>query len=437
MERRILLPAVLCLLLAGPVRAGDWPQWRGPAFDGSSDETGLPATFTPEDGIAWRVPMPGVSAATPIVWGDRVFTTAAESATDALLGICVDRRTGAVLWQRRLGTNREMPRNNQLASPSPVTDGRTVWFLFGSGELVAVDFDGNERWRRHLQEEHGADWAIQFGYAASPLLLEGRLFIPVLQNARQVYAGRNNRGAECRPYVLAIDAATGETLWNRPRETDALNESGEAYATPLPLVRDGRAEVVVAGGDYVTAHDPATGEELWRYGSYNTRKDQYWRLVASPVAAGGLLVSSMPRGGSLFAIRAGQTGTVEQSPPAWQLRENGPDVCTPLLYRGRLYVLDGDGRVMTCLDPADGTVRWRGRLEGADVLRASPVGADGRIYCVDMAGTVYVLATGDAFEVLARVPLGERLTQGSIAPAHGQLFLRTGRSLICIGRPAR
>src|SRR5271157_5309826 len=135
----------LAVVLAVGARAENWPQWRGPLFNGSSPETGLPSEWSTNQHVAWTAPLPGPSGATPVIWDDAVFVSSPDPDRNLLL-LCLERKTGQVRWQKVVARgNRDEGRNN-LASPSPVTDGQTVVALFGTGDLAAFDFSGKELW---------------------------------------------------------------------------------------------------------------------------------------------------------------------------------------------------------------------------------------------------------------------------------------------------
>lgn len=423
--------ATACL----PARAGDWMNWRGPHYDGSAgdDEKGLPTSWSKSEAIAWKAELPGAAASTPVVAAGRVFLTSVDAATGDLLALCLAAADGRTLWSAKVGQDRRVSRNN-MASPSPVTDGVKVWFTFGSGDVACFDLEGRRLWARNLEQDFGP-FAIQFGFSSSPLLIDGKLIIPVLQNANPNRYRRLGLAGPVDSYVLAIDAATGKNVWKVVRPTDAPEESREAYTTPTPLRREGRTEVLVNGGDYLTAHDVATGGELWRWGSYNPRKITWYRIVPSAVVADEMVIIAAPRRNPLFAVRPGSTGDLAAGPPAWQFTQHPPDVCTPLVYQGRLYVLDGDQTIMTCLEPATGRVLWRGELGRGTIFRASPTAADGKIYCINEDGDVYVLAAGEQFGILAKVAMGEGPCRSSIVPAGGRLYIRTARTLYAVEAP--
>jgi len=412
--------------------AAHWPCWRGPAHNGSSPERNLPSNWTKTQGIAWVAPLPGADASTPAVWGERIFLSSTDP-SGALLAIVLDRKTGRVVKQVRAGTAEKLfdPRNTS-ASSSPVTDGRRGYFLFGTGDLVALDLSGNLVWSRSLGKEFGSFY-IKYGYGGSPLLYRGRLYIAVIQNDAHPHGGPST-GPPRESFLLALDPDTGKTLWRQLRPTDARKESKEAYTTPIPLEVAGRSEVVLMGGDCLTGHDASTGQELWRWVGYNMNRNAMERVVVSAVAGPGLVYAAAARGRGIFAVRTGLSGRLGQEHVAWKATGSMPDVCTPALYEGRLYVLDGDRRAVTCLDASTGEKKWEGRLEGESTLWCSPTAADGKLYCIDEEGNVFVLACGDEFRVISRIAMGEGPCRASIAVAGGQLFIRTSRNLYCVGK---
>ncbi len=433
------------LFAAAAVSAENWPQWRGPSFNGSSPAKDLPVIWGRTDNVAWVTPLPGPGAATPAVWGNRIFVSAvgpAEGSTQAgtreTLAICIDRADGRVVWRKRVGVAKKLRGANTCASPSPVTDGRRAYFMFGTGDLLAVDFSGRIVWQRNLTQEDG-DFLIKFGYGGSPLLHDGKLYVSVIQNDKS-HRGQTVRGGPLGSYLLAVDAGTGRVLWRRSRPSNALGESKEAYTTPVLRQVGKRSEILVMGADCLTGHDPADGRELWRWDGYNPQRKKSDRLVVSPVAGSGtagpgtpeagLIYVAAPRGRTLYAVRA----PGDERHVVWETRGNLPDVCTPALYDGRLYVLCGARKVMTCIDPATGQKKWVGRLGGRAVYYASPTAADGKIYCIDVDGSAVVLAAGDSFKVLSRASMGEGPCHSTIVAAGGQLFIRTARNLYCIGK---
>ncbi|HSO19223.1 MAG TPA: PQQ-binding-like beta-propeller repeat protein, partial [Desulfosarcina sp.] len=287
--------ALLMIALAWPMQAQNWPQWRGPEFTGATTEAvELPERFGPEENVKWVVDLPGASAATPVVWGDRVFVSSVDEASAVLLAMCFDAETGRLLWQREMGPGISRDRRSNYAAPSPATDGRTVWFFYSTGKLAALTMEGEPRWERNIQEEYG-EFAFLWTFSSSPMLYEGRLYLQVLQRDVAV-SGRGRRDGPNDSYLLALNPETGREYWRQLRASEARQESREAFSTPIPFDWNGAKEILVAGGDCITGHDAATGTELWRWGTWNPGRITHWRLVPSPVAGGGVILACAPKG---------------------------------------------------------------------------------------------------------------------------------------------
>ncbi len=426
--------AGLALALAVGARAENWPQWRGPSFNGSTTESGLPSQWDATNGAAWAAPLPGYSGATPVIWGDSIFVSSPDPEKNLLL-ICFDRKTGQVRWQKVVAAaaNRERGRNN-MASPSPATDGHSVFALFGTGDLAAYDFSGKVLWRRQLAKDYGR-LAINWLYGSSPMLYHGRLYVQVIQSTPPNGLSQPRDGTACPDsFLLCLDPATGRNIWRHVRPTDAIAEAQESYGTPIPWEGAAGTEILIAGGNYVTANAADTGEEIWRCSGLNPRGERFWRLVPSPVVADGMVIACGPKRDPVLAIRDGGKGLVTGTHLAWQLKEHTSDCVTPLAYDHRLYVLDGDHQVITCLAPKTGEKRWQGNLGVEEIFRASPTGADGKIYCLSEKGTAVVLQAGPEFKILSTIPMGEGPVRSSIAVSRGQLFIRTAKHLYCVGK---
>lgn len=424
---------IVSLILAGQVLAGDWPHWRGPFLNGTSDEKGLPETWSTTQNVAWSAPLPGHSSATPVIAGGKVFVSSTEEDSDNLFALCFDVKSGKELWRRRLGrSSRQVPRNN-MATSSPVTDGNRVYFMYGSGELAGLDHEGKSLWSRNLDSEYG-NISMKYGYSSSPLLYDNKLYI-LMQRRDRTYRSPDSSNLDA--FMLAVDADTGKNIWKQPRETDAMDESQDSYSSPLLYTNNGRDEIVVIGADYVTANDPATGNELWRYG-YAVEKKSQWRNISSLGLGQGLLYGIRPKGGSgLFALKSGGRGNLGDSFVAWQFNGPTPDVCTPLCYKGNVYVLDGkSGGILTCLDAKTGRQKWQGTLgKRTPAWRASVTAADDKLYCINEGAEAVVLAAGgDEFKVLSRIDMDDKPVQASIAIAEGRLFIRTANLLYCISK---
>jgi outer membrane protein assembly factor BamB len=309
-----------------------------------------------------------------------------------------------------------------MSSPSPVTDGRSVWVMTGTGILKAFDFDGKELWARDLQKEYGR-FGLNWGYGSSPLLVDDSLYI-------QVVHGMHTQAAS---YVLRIDKATGRTVWKVDRPTTARYESKDSYATPA-LVRLGTAsEIVVSGADVVTGYEPATGRELWRAEGLNPDRDGSARVVASPTVVGDMIFAPS-RERPLIAVRAGGRGDVTRSHVVWTLND-GTDVPTPVSDGTYLYLINDRG-IMSAIDAKSGKAVYGRQRLPSGTYSASPVLADGRIYVTNEDGMTSVVKAGPAFEILSRNNLDE-YTLSSPAVSEGQIFIRTEAFLYCIGQRAR
>jgi outer membrane protein assembly factor BamB len=421
----VLIPGLLC--------AENWPQWRGPFFNGSTTETNLPVQWSQTNGVAWVAPLPGYSGATPIIWDDSVFVSSPDPQKNLLL-LCLETSTGKPRWQKVVATgDRDRGRNN-MASPSPVTDGKCVFVIFATGDLAAFDFSGRELWHRDLGREYGR-FANMWIYGSSPMLFRDRLYIQVLQRnpCPPDYSHAADGSAERQSYLLCVDPATGTNFWRHIRKTDAVSEAQEAYSTPIPHEAGQGLEVLVVGGDYMTAHSPDSGAEIWRSGGLNARHEHYWRIVPSPVVAGATLIACGPKRDPVLGVRAGGKGLITDTHLAWQFKEYPTDCVTPLYYQGKLFVLDGDRQMMTCLDPRTGEKQGQTPLGVKEIFRASPTGAAGRLYCVGENGTVVIMSANPSLEVLTTIPMGEGPVRSSVAAANERLFIRTARNLYCVG----
>jgi outer membrane protein assembly factor BamB len=427
----------VCLILvaaSAQLRAANWPNWRGPNFDGSSAEKNLPASFSKTQNVKWRASLAGPSAATPIVWGEKVFLSSTDEKNKTLRALCLDRNSGKTLWDMETAAGYNLDEKSNLASPSPATDGKTVVFLYGNGILAGFDFEGKKLWSHDLQKEYGT-FAYQWTYGASPLIYEDRLYVQVLQRNEPVH-GRGKADGES--YILALDPASGKVLWKHVRASDAKMESREAYSTPIPFLNNGRKEILIAGGDCISGHDPESGGELWRWGTWNPTRITHWRLVPSPVAGGGVILACAPKGSPIYAFKVGLRGTQTDSAIAWKTeeREVSSDVGTPLFYQGRFYVLNGDRKTIARVDPASGRADWIGELGTRVKLESSPTAGDGKIYFQDFKGQVFVVQAGEKFNLLKTIAMGDEgddQLRSSIAIADGHLYLRTGHTLYCLG----
>jgi outer membrane protein assembly factor BamB len=397
--------------------AGNWPNWRGPNMNGVADEKNLPVQWSPTENVTWKVEMPDFTGSTPIIWNEHIFLNVAEG-TELYLW-CVNRTRGEVIWKQHLGSGNLKVRKQNMSSPSPVTDGTNVWTLTGTGVLKAFDFDGKELWARDIQKDYGP-FGLNWGYASSALLYQDSLFIQVLHGMK----------TDDPSYILAIDKLSGKTRWRVERETDAVQESPDAYTTPALLRYDDKVEIVVSGGDYVTGHDPATGEELWRAAGLNPNGNRSYRIVASPVVADGMIYAPS-RVRPLLALKAGGRGDISRSHLAWST-DQGPDVPTPASDGKYIFILNDSG-ILWCRDAKTGVEIWGSQRVRPGTYSASPVVADGKLYVTSEDGVTTVLEAGPEFKVLAENDLAG-YTLSTPAISDGQIFIRTDKFLYCIGK---
>jgi outer membrane protein assembly factor BamB len=440
----LLQPASFLLVLVACVAQADdnWPQWRGPLLNGSTTTAkNLPVHWTETENVVWRTKLPSWSAATPIIWGDTIFVTSAEAgfqSTETVKGVlddpvrggppsplekillfAINRQDGSVRWQQVVGMGNKVVRKQNMASPSPVTDGRHVWVLTGSGWLTCLDFDGKQIWQREIEKEYG-ELPAMWGYASSPLLYQGRLFVQVLHQEKK----------EKPPYLLALNAETGKTLWKMQGGTDAVWGSPDSYSTPTLAEANGKKELVVSGGGYVTGHDPETGKELWHAGGLNPGGERRYRTVPSLVPAGDVVFASTRRRLPFIAFRAGGSGDVSKSGRLWS-SEYGPEVPTPTTDGQRLYIIDDKG-VALCLRVDNGTTIWGRERLVPGLYNSSPLLADGKLYAMDEDGSTTVIEAGDKFKILGVNKLND-FTLASPAASGDRIFIRTGQYLYCIG----
>lgn len=402
-----------------PAAAENWTQWRGPDNRGLSSERDLPIHWSPTENILWRTPLPGPAGATPVVWEDRIFLTSAEGQDLVVLGLNTD---GDILWKHVQSTGDQPVRGDEgnYASPSPATDGQRVYATMANGSVAAYDFDGHVLWQVDLQQRYGA-FSIAFGLSSTPVLYDGRLYFQCLHSNGKL--------------AIALDAATGDEVWAVTRASDARAECEHSYASPMLYRDDELVYLLTHGADYIVAHSLEDGSELWRCGGLNPkgayREDL--RFVASPVAVPGLIVVPSAKNHAVLGLDPRARGDITDSEAGhlWEREAETPDVPSPLVHAGLVYLLRENGELI-CLDAQTGEEVYLQRLY-SDRYRASPVYADGYLYCASRDGTVSVVRAGRQFEVVAENKLGEALSASPVISG-GRLYLRTFDALYAIAR---
>jgi len=435
--RTVAAIAVLVSLLASLASgAEDWPQFRGPTGQGDALDDHLPLHWSESEGIKWKTPLPGRGWSSPVVANGRIWLTAAvEKAKDeakraellksyeklpvseqflrfesvTLKAIEVDLESGKILREIKL-FEIESPAPihglNTYASPTPVLDAANgrLFCHFGTFGTACIDtVTGDLIWTRQFELQHVV------GPGSSPALYGKLLIIP-------------NDGADSQ-YVVALDAATGQTVWkqNRPPIRAENTDQHKAFSTPLIIDVNGLPQAVIPGAQWFVAYEPSTGKELWRIDH-----GPGFSNVARPVFDCNLLFLNTGLGkAQLWAVRPDGVGDVSYTHVAWRETRQVPAMSSPAISEGRIYMVT-DGGVVSCLDAKTGNAFWRERMPGK--YSASPVVGAGRVYFWSHEGRTTVIADSEEFKVLAKNDL-DGMIMASPAVVSGDIVLRSDTSL--------
>ncbi len=410
---------VLCLVFATVASAGNWPNWRGPGFDGVVREgAGYPTHWSSTENVLWKVDLPGKGASTPVVWGDRIILTCAIDGKNGVL--CLD-LAGKPVWQKTIGSEKAGKHVKATGcNPSATTDGKHIYVYFKSGDLACLDFAGKTVWQHNLQSLFGAD-TLWWDLGSSPVLTHDNVVVAVMHSGPS--------------YLAAFDKETGKQAWKQDRNLDAPREAAQSYSTPVVLTDKGKEILVVLGAGIRDMHDAADGHELWRVGSLNPGQNGFFRSISSPVVLDGIVVAPYARGSTLTAIRLGGSGDVTKSQVAWTKEKLGADVPSPAAVDGKVYLCTDRGE-LSCLDVKTGKVLWSGQVEkNRNAFSSSPVIADGKIYLTREDGKTFVLEQGNEFKLLAANELGEgEFVVATPVFVDGRILIRTVEHLYCIGK---
>ena len=444
-EIRLTTAPELSALPPAPPAKGAWPSFRGTDATGIADGQNLPDTWDVKAGtnILWRTPIPGLAHSSPIVWGDRVFVTSAISQSPnatfkpGLYGdgdasedrsphrwviYALDRRSGKTLWERTAVEG--VPLNKRhikstYASASPATDGRVVVAWFGSQGVHAYDVNGTFRWKVDLGRVDMGAYdipSVEWGPASSPIIWNDLVIVQC--------------DTQADSFLIALDLATGRTVWKTDRE------ELPSWGTPTVVTTPAGPELVTNASNFVRGYDPRTGKERWRLGRSS-------KITApTPIAADGLIVVASGRGPErpIFVVRPGATGDItpadgetSSAGVAWSKTGRGSYMPTPIAHGGILYVLGNQG-LFDAYDLKTGEDIYRQRLpHPGSGFSASPVIADGRIYLSGEDGDLIVVATGREFKHIVTNPMGE-LLMATPALSGGVMFVRSAQSVIAIGK---
>lgn len=403
------------------LRAENWPQFRGPTGQGISSEKNLPTKWSAAENVAWKTLIPGESWSSPIVWENRVFVTTATDNGASCRVLSLDRRSGAVLWDKEVF--RQFPahkqQRNTFATPTPATDGQQIYTCFSDGSFAALNFSGDVVWTNRQYKFYG-----EHGLGSSPILYRDL----VIMARDGSSAGDDKKLGWQKPwdqsYVIALDARTGKERWKGKRGLSRIS-----HGVPAIWEHDGRAEVVTEAGDVLQGFDARTGERLWSNEVIGEGK------VPSVVLGEGLAFTSGGWGGkeTVKAFRLGGKGDLKETQLVWEQKKGMPKVPSMIFVKPHLFAIT-DGGVATCMRATSGELLWQERVGGN--FSASPITAEGHIYFVGDNGETTIIEAGPDFKVLAKNPLGEKV-QASPAISHGQIFIRTEKNLFCIANNSR
>ncbi len=401
-----LLATIAAVSFSASLHAENWPQWRGPRLDGTSVDAAPPTHWSGTENITWKTTLPGAGHASPIVWGDRVFTVSADDATKDRLLICLDRGTGAIVWKSVVLTAppEAIHRLNTHASSTPATDGERVFTTFLDKDQVVVaahDFSGKPLWLKRPGR-----FSSMHGFCSSPIIHGDKVIV--------------NCDHDGDGYIVALARTDGKEVWriDRPNKT-------RSYCVPLIRTVAGRTQMVLSGSKCVASYDPETGKLLWMM---DGPTEQFVAsLVFNEKAGLFFLTAGFPQH-HILAIRPDGQGNVTESAIAWRTNKGAAYVPSPVA-EGDWCLVVSDSGVGHCFTAATGELAWQERL-GEE--HASLIGAAGMVYFLNDNGTMNIVRPGAKFDRVTQNELGER-TFASPAFSDGQIFLRGETSLYCIG----
>jgi outer membrane protein assembly factor BamB len=397
---------------------GVWPQWRGPGGNGITPLDGLPLTWGPDSAnLRWKVELPAIGASQPVVSDGRIYVTGSRGGSGPIerTVAAVDIKDGAVLWETVISNRRNERKHHRFgsyATPTPVTDGETVWAYFG-GYLAALSRDGELLWRTLVDSEY---WKTsRYGAASSPVLAGDAVI---------VYSDDEwgKEGARAKlSWLAAYHRDTGDEIWRTEWDGSCCS-----YSTPLLRERGGSLELIVATTPWLLGFDVATGERLWQV------EMGVNQVVPSLVMSDDVVIQA----GSvhkkrILAFRLSGSGATTKAEKIWEEIRAAPELASPIVYNGLLFTVS-DGGVLTCFDPQTGEQIWRKRLPTGS-YRSSIVAGDGKLYITTVGSATAVVAAERKFDLLANNELDE-YSESSIAVAEECLLMRTDEHLYCIER---
>lgn len=397
--------------------AEEWPRFRGPTGQGVSNERKLPVLWSSTENVAWKTVIPGEGWSSPVIWGDRVFVTTATDEGRSCHVICVDRKSGAIVWDQEVLKQepRSKRKDNSYATPTPVTDGERVFAVFGSGGIAALSVDGKLEWTN--EEIH---FFSKHGLGASPILQDDLLIMP--------FDGSSDGEDDLVGFkkgwdggvVLAIDKKSGTVRWRGKRGLSRL-----AHVTPMVLESNHESQLVSAAGDVIQGHRISNGELIWTIQSQGEG-------VTPSIVKGKEFVYTCSgfEKPTIRAVKLGGQGNVTETHIAWEQKEGVPSIASLLYVEPYVYAVT-DAGVLTCFDALTGKDVWKERVRGKHT--SSPVFADGRIYLLsELDGESILIEPGPVYQEIGRNILNE-VCKGTMAVSKGNLFIRSAQHLYCIG----
>lgn len=418
MKTRTIL-VVLSLLIITQTTSADWPGFRGPHGDGTT-EGEAPIEWSADENIVWKVALPQPGNGSPIVVGDRVFVTCAEDELGKQRSTyCFDRKTGDELWKKTVELDKEMPhhKTNPHGSSTPASDGERVVVWHASAGLHCYDLDGNKLWSRDLGE-----FRHMWGYGSSPIIHEGKVIL--------------NTGPGASSFVTALDLETGKPIWRQDEPEGGTNDRREdgaphgSWSTPVLAQVGDRTQVIIMHPKRVVAYDADTGDIVWTCDGL--RHDRGDLAYSSPVIAGDLCFVTGGYKGPAMAIRLDGKGDVTESHRLFRLENSPQSIGSGVFVDGYVYRPNAEaGKGLQCVDPKTGEVMWSVRSPAAHWGSIAMSG--GRLYVTGQDGTTIVFKPNpENYEELAENELGEACN-GTPAISDGQIFIRTDEHLYCIG----
>jgi len=413
--------ACLSLIMSNIGAASDWPAFRGPHGDGTTDAKNVPVNWSATENIQWKTPLAQPGNGSAIVSGSRVFVTTAEDADGhkrSLIALNLD--DGKELWKRTVTVDQKLPthQTNPYAGSTPVTDGKHVVVWHATGGLHCYTVEGEPVWHRDFGE-----FRHIWGYGTSPILHNGRVIL--------------HSGPGAKVFIAALKLTNGETVWqhDEPVEGDGSNTPDKRYfgswATPVIATVDGVQQMFVALPTRLVAMDPETGKLIWW--SEGLRHGGGDLAYSSPIVTPFAVHLTAGFSGPAIAVKLGGEGNVTETHRLYRIEKQPQSIGTGVVVDNVVYRPNAGPGTIDAIDPLTGKTLWRDRASGQNHW-ASIVLAEGRAYATDLAGTTVVFAPNkEKYEELARNTLNEP-TNATPAVIDGHLIFRTSKHVIAVGK---